>query len=266
MAVYMLLTLVSLVGLSLVFWRRRARQDTQASPRSREQSAQPQGLGLRLVVDIDRSPLLAPEIAPQGAPYYLLFDTETAEACAPASLTSTPADYTLIALSWQLISEGGVCLSEECHLLRQEGCTVAPEATAIHRLTDEDVLRGDTPADVLARFDAALSRCRVIVAHHLAFHLGVLETQYLRLGLEPPQVDQRAQLCTMLWGEQIGCRRGRQGERVYPSLVELFSYLHYGHLGAQVRYASKPLRDVRLLSACVRKIFALPLAPRLLEE
>lgn len=208
---------------------------------------------LRLVVDAESSPLLCPTLGVHGEPHYMLFDTETAEVVTQVAAGQPPSLYTLIALSWQVLSREGNCLSEECHIVRQEGSIVAPDATEIHGITTEEMQRGEVPQVVLDRWIAAVEGCSVVVAHNLVFHLGVLEGQMTRLKRGYLPLGDKTLLCTMLWGERMGCKRGVMGARVYPSLVELFSYLHYGHLGASVRYRSKSLRDVRLLSACMRQ-------------
>lgn len=232
----------------------RALQESKPSegalPKSNE------GVRLKLVVDVDTSPLTMPRLSFEGDPYYILFDTETAEVVAACVQGRPIGSYTPIALSWQVLSSASVCLWEECHILRQEACLVSAEATALHGIYTKQMLRGASPSTVLARLVNDFLRCKVVVAHNLVFHLGVLEAEIARQGMSPLPLAQMGQLCTMLWGEQLGCKRGPMGQRVYPSLVELFSYLHYGHLGAEVRYRSKPLRDVRLLAACLRKIIS----------
>ena len=91
-------------------------------------------------VDLSTHPLFhAPSLlAPLDAePYFLVLDTETRDAIdeAPAEAVSQalPSPSPVIALTWQVLDEDGRLMSEEYHLLRQEG-RISPEATRLHGL------------------------------------------------------------------------------------------------------------------------------------
>lgn len=96
-----LIVWVLVVALGFILWRGysvgRGRPTKHRNPTTK---AQPREIGLRLVVDIDRSPLTRPLYEYDAEPYYIVIDTETAEAVAACSTELTEKVYTLISLSW----------------------------------------------------------------------------------------------------------------------------------------------------------------------
>ena len=130
-------------------------------------------------IDVDRSLLFRPTASEGGTPYWLVFDTETFDLI-PDEDPTEGYDDRPIALSWQLLDEHGVMLLEESYLLTRTE-HLSPEATALHGVTDEDLrMRARTPRDVYQLFLRDLSRAQVVVAHHLAFHRGILATDMQR--------------------------------------------------------------------------------------
>lgn len=205
-------------------------------------------------LDVDSSPITVPRLLPEGKPYYMLVDTETLEPIDPlyrqVDGTKTP---TLLALSWQILTERGECLEETTYILRRDGLRVAPEAEALHGITTAQMReQGQAPQAVLEHWCKAMIGCKVMVAHNLDFHLEVLQHALLEAGMLCPAIQEAERLCTMHWGEQLGFKHNYQGKCYYPSLVELFRYLYYGHQGIQIVYSNKGLKDIRLLSASVR--------------
>lgn len=203
-------------------------------------------------IDVDRSLLFRPTASEGGTPYWLVFDTETFDLI-PDEDPTEGYDDRPIALSWQLLDEHGVMLLEESYLLTRTE-HLSPEATALHGVTDEDLrMRAWTPRAVYQLFLRDLSRAQVIVAHHLAFHRGILATDMQREGLGTELLLSAHNLCTMEWGLGLGFKRSASGQALYPRLTELFGQLYFARPSLSVRYTSKTLRDVRLCAAVLRR-------------
>ncbi len=176
-------------------------------------------------IDVDRSLLFRPTASEGGTPYWLVFDTETFDLI-PDEDPTEGYDDRPIALSWQLLDKHGVMLLEESYLLTRTE-HLSPEATALHGVTDEDLrMRARTPRDVYQLFLRDLSRVQVIVAHHLAFHRGILATDMQREGLGVEPLLSARSLCTMEWGRGLGFKRSASGQALYPRLTELVGQLY----------------------------------------
>lgn len=208
------------------------------------------------VIDIDLCPwLMVPlEQTPRAkaGPYYLILDTETLDALRDdaGSERLSPA----VALSWALLDEGGCCLREHSYVLRRSGGLTA-EATALHGITQAEMDAGQDPRAVYRLLLAEARLARVVVAHNLPFHLGVITQDLDTLCLCHTPLEELPGLCTMEVGRRMGFKRGRsEGEASYPSLGELFAYLYFGRLDVGYTYRSKTLRDLRLLGASLRQL------------
>ncbi len=249
------LVLIALGLLALGWWLARGRR-APGWGASRE-AVRPRAFSPRTpVIDIDLCPwLMAPlEQVPRAKaePYYLILDTETLDAlrddAGPERLS--PA----VALSWALLDEGGCCLREHSYVLRRSGGLTA-EATALHGITQAEMDAGHDPTEVYRLLLAEARLARVVVAHNLPFHLGVITQDLDALGLCHTPLEGLPGLCTMEVGRCMGFKRGRsEGEASYPSLGELFAYLYFGRLDVGYTYRSKTLRDLRLLGASLRQL------------
>ena len=246
----------------------RKRLGEASSLRKRFKQDRPPSPGLTpwaTEVDLSTHPLFhAPGLlAPLDAePYFLVLDTETRvaidEAPAEAVSQALPSPSPVIALTWQVLDEDGRLMSEEYHLLRQEG-RITPEATRLHGLGEEDLrAEGEAPRLVLERFLRVTARAKVLVAHHLRFHRAMIVADLEALGLPKADLLDREGYCTMEGGKALGFKRRRSGEASYPRLSELFGQLYYERPHLALRYQEKGLRDVRLCSACLRALLRLP--------
>lgn len=245
---------VVIAGLWLVLRPTRRLSGDLATTKCTPDRAPSTPLRYGLNVDVDSSPLTKIEIQAEGMPHYMLIDTETVELIPEDSLgSSLDSPLTLLVLSWQVLSESGLCLAEESHIVRSLDREISKEAVAIHSISSELMqTRGQDRDRILRRWIDAMRPCKVIVAHNLEFHLRVLKSALKVEGLEVPELYEAERICTMIWGESLGCKRSPRGQRCYPSVAELFSFLHFGHLGTRFYYRNKSLRDLRLLSASLR--------------
>lgn len=210
-----------------------------------------------LAIDVDTSPLTAPETKGSGEPYYLVLDTETLNPIQSSEELGGDFVYSPpIAISWQVLDAKGNLLSEDSYILRLGDATepIHTNATEIHGITDDMLCRGEVPERVYERLEKVLSTVHVLVAHNLAFHLSVLGQDLRERGLDSLALALVgcAGFCTMEWGRSLGFKVWNGGEALYPRLDELFGYLYFQRMHLPLRYASKTLRDVRLCAACLR--------------
>ena len=165
--------------------------------------------------------------------YILFFDTETTglprDHKAPASdVQNWPR---VVQIAWSTYSLEGHLLDEEATLVRPEGFIVPPESTRIHGISHADALReGLSLADMLDRFQAALSDAGRVVGHNVDFDRKVVEAEFLRAGRLPP-FDGLPTTCTMEVGLAYVRDRGVRGGK-WPTLAELFESMF-----------GQPLRD-----------------------
>lgn len=207
-------------------------------------------------LDIDTSQLTVPQISPVGEAYYLVLDTETFAPVDDDQISSDrPVPYSpVVALSWQLLTSGGQCLEEVSYTLRREGMMI-PEAIAIHGITNEALAQGIEPSEAYRHLLARAEQAQCLVAHHLDFHLGAI-----LYDLPVNEVNPLLRLqpyCTMRAGTALGFKRSAKGQVLYPRLDELFGYLYFARPHLSLSYSSKTLRDVRLVSACLRSLLRL---------
>lgn len=250
-----LLVVAAVLGLVLALglvwrWVRRRRQ------LARRRAAQaPPPFRPALQLDIDESEVFAPGTPPSEAqPYYLVLDTETLEAIDDEEPSRPLKPSRLVALSWQLVDRGGRVLKEESHILHQTGA-MDSKAIGIHGITNEMLEHGEDPLAILPRFLEDLSKSELIVAHNAPFHLEMLAAELEDKHISPRKILYgKSYICTMEWGRDLGCKIGHDGRRLYPRLDELFGFLYFGLLGVPITYRSKTLRDVRLVSACLRRM------------
>lgn len=253
--------LVALLGgivLLLVLWglwvwqsKRRRRRPIKMPPRQSGES-----LRLALAVDVDNSILTMPHERGSGKAHYLIIDTETYDPIESNEEVEEAKPSVPIALSWQILDERGLMIEEESLIIaqRNQAQAMTSEAIEIHGISEEQMLQGLDPSEAYRRFAKVLQYSPLIVAHHLAFHRETLVADMLRYGLdnEAKAIKEQPGLCTMLWGKSLAFKTWQGGEPLYPRLDELFGYLYFGRMHLPLSYQCKTLRDIRLVSACLR--------------
>lgn len=248
------LALVLMLGLIwfVPYWRKRRRN----RPINLPPKPSTDSIRSALAIDIDASPLTMPEGRVEGKAHYLLIDTES---YSPIQSSDEAEQYCFsepIALSWQILDAEGNRLSEfTTHIRRDEHDTPIPSAaTEIHGITQDMMMQGISPEEAYTYLEQALRQCEVLVAHNLDYHLRTIREDMQRLDLDAcaEELGAKQGICTMLWGKSLGFKTWYGGEALYPRLDELFGYLYFGRMHLPLSYKSKTLRDVRLLSACLR--------------
>lgn len=175
---------------------------------------------------------------------YLFFDTETTG-------LSRNSDH-VVQLAWILANQRGDVVKEESHVIRPTGYTIPSSAAQIHGITTTRALEIGKPLKwVLERLTADAELAVVAVAHNLSFDLGILQSEYKKVGITF-SFHQLIQVCTMKLST-TWCRlpklNGSPGFK-YPKLDEL----HYRIFGCSFDGAHDALADTQ---ACMRCYFEL---------
>lgn len=127
---------------------------------------------------------------------------------------------------------------------------IPAEVSAIHGITDELAERYGMDTMAAGNMFAAMTQMAdVVVAHNIAFDLGIIKDVW------PAAHDalmSKAQFCTMVKSMAIvGIKKSHGGGNKFPKLVEAYAYFHDG---ATFENAHDAMADVR---ACRDVFFAL---------
>ena len=184
---------------------------------------------------------------------YLFFDTET---------TGLPRNYDaplsdlgnwprVVQLAWLLTDDSGKELEKREFIVKPEGFTIPPQASAIHGITTEIALKkGVRISDVVASFDESLKSARMLVAHNFDFDQRILAAEYLRLGQSHDLLMKTASTCTMRRSTDFCRLPSERGGYKWPKLIELHTKL----FGTDFASAHDAMADVQ---ACARCFFEL---------
>ena len=127
---------------------------------------------------------------------------------------------------------------------------IPPEATAIHRITNDMSSLGRDFGDVFPIFYALHEAADMVVGHNLTFDLNMINVELLRRRL--PVLQTTVQFCTMREGTAVCNLLHESGYVKWPKLVEL-----HMHLFGEVPVG---LHDARVdAMACLRCFYRLHL-------
>ena len=174
----------------------------------------------------------------------LFFDTETTGL--PKNYKALASDLEnwprLVQLAWQVYGEEEL-VSERSLIVKPEGFEIPGAASAIHHVTQERALTEGIPLlDALQEFREALEPCELLVAHNLDFDVKIVGAEFLRVGLEFPQIEG---YCTKLQGTDLCKLPGKFGYK-WPTLQELHIFL----FGKGFEAAHDALVDVKACASC----------------
>ena len=162
----------------------------------------------------------------------------------------------LVEAAWMLLDETGGVLVEESHLAIPEGFSVPREATAVHAIPDALAREeGEALAGVLTALMRSIDAAGLIVAHNVAFDLGVIRSELERAGMK----DRSRTLptcCTMKSGARLVGTRGPRGYR-WPTLEEL----HLRLFAEPYADRHRALGDARACARCYLAMKKMGLAP-----
>lgn len=181
---------------------------------------------------------------------YLIFDTETTglPKSWSAPITDTDNWPRCVQIAWQLHDEMGNLIEHQDYLVRPEGFNIPYDSERIHGISTELAEeQGISLAEVLAKFNIALSKTKFIVGQNLAFDLNIMGCEFYRMGVtsimsELPVLD----TCTEVTAELLKIPGGRGGRYKLPTLTELHTYL----FGVPFGEAHNATADVEATTRC----------------
>ena len=181
---------------------------------------------------------------------YLIFDTETTGLPKRwnAPITDTDNWPRCIQIAWQLHDEMGNLIEHQDYLVRPDGFNIPYDAEQIHGISTELAQeKGFSLAEVLEKFNIAMSKTKFIVGQNVGFDLNIMGAEFHRLQVENPLqelpvldtcTEQTAQLCQI--------PGGRGGKFKLPTLTELHQYL----FGVPFGEAHNATADVEATTRC----------------
>ena len=182
---------------------------------------------------------------------YLFFDTET---------TGVPKDYNapisdtrnwprIVQISWLVVSADKSIIRQEDHIIRPDGFTIPPEASAIHGITQAKAMsQGEDLRTVINKFCADAKNARYVVGHNVSFDINVTKCECYRLGVQDPFAG-KSILCTMTSSTNYCRIPGYYGYK-WPKLDELYMKL----FGRHFQDAHNSLADIKATYECFWKL------------
>jgi DNA polymerase-3 subunit alpha len=183
---------------------------------------------------------------------YLIFDTET---------TGLPANYNApvsdtgnwprcIQIAWQLHDELGDLVEHQDYLIRPDGFNIPYDAERIHGISTELAAeQGVELAEVLEKFNIALSRSKFVVGQNIGFDINIMGSEFYRMGIESPMAQMPVlDTCTEVTADLLKIPGGRGGRFKLPTLTELHNYL----FGVPFAEAHNATADVEATTRCLQ--------------
>ena len=160
---------------------------------------------------------------------FLIFDTETTglPKSWSAPITDTDNWPRCIQIAWQLHDEMGNLIEHQDYLVKPEGFNIPYDAERIHGISTELAQdQGITLAEVLEKFNIALSKTKYIVGQNVGFDVNIMGCEFHRLNIatdlsQLPVLD----TCTETTAELLKLPGGRGGKFKLPTLTELHQFL-----------------------------------------
>lgn len=160
---------------------------------------------------------------------FLIFDTETTglPKSWSAPITDTDNWPRCIQIAWQLHDEMGNLIEHQDYLVKPEGFNIPYDAERIHGISTELAQeQGVILAEVLEKFNIALSKTKYIVGQNVGFDVNIMGCEFHRLNIatdlsQLPVLD----TCTETTAELLKLPGGRGGKFKLPTLTELHQFL-----------------------------------------
>ncbi len=181
---------------------------------------------------------------------YLIFDTETTGLPKRwnAPITDTDNWPRCIQIAWQLHDGMGKLVERQDYLVRPDGFNIPYDAEQIHGISTELAQQeGVSLAEVLEKFNAAMTKTKFIVGQNVGFDLNIMGAEFHRLSVENPlQVLPVLDTCTEATAQLCQIPGGRGGKFKLPTLTELHLYL----FGQPFGEAHNATADVEATTRC----------------
>ena len=160
---------------------------------------------------------------------YLIFDTETTGLPKrwDAPITDTDNWPRCIQIAWQLHDAMGNLIEHQDYLVRPDGFNIPFDAEQIHGISTELAEQQGIPlAEVLEKFNDAMSRTKFIVGQNVGFDVNIMGAEFHRMGVENPLQELPVlDTCTEHTAELCQIPGGRGGKFKLPTLTELHEFL-----------------------------------------
>ncbi len=160
---------------------------------------------------------------------YIIFDTETTGLPKrwDAPVTDTANWPRCIQIAWQLHDDLGRLIEHEDYIVKPDGFNIPYDAERVHGISTELAEeKGVALADVLTRFNAALSKAEYVVGQNIGFDISIIGCEFHRLGVDTPMLAKRVlDTCTECTASMLQLPGGRGGKFKLPTLTELHQFL-----------------------------------------
>ena len=181
---------------------------------------------------------------------YLIFDTETTGLPKNWNAPYTDTDNwpRCIQIAWQLHDDMGKLIEHQDYLVKPDGFTIPFDAEQIHGISTELAEQKGIPlAEVLEKFNIAMSKTKFIVGQNVKFDLNIMGAEFHRLSVENPLQELPVlDTCTEHTAKLCQIPGGRGGKFKLPTLTELHQYL----FGEPFGEAHNATADVEATTRC----------------
>ncbi len=160
---------------------------------------------------------------------YLIFDTETTGLPKrwDAPITDTDNWPRCIQIAWQLHDAMGNCIDHQDYLVQPEGFNIPYDAEKIHGISTELAQEQGVPlAEVLEKFNDALSKTKFVVGQNVKFDLNIMGAEFVKGDVANPLQELPVlDTCTEHTASLCQIPGGRYGKFKLPTLTELHEFL-----------------------------------------
>ena len=181
---------------------------------------------------------------------YLIFDTETTGLPKRwgAPISDTDNWPRCIQIAWQLHDEFGNLIEHQDYLVKPEGFNIPFDAERIHGISTELAeAQGISLAEVLEKFNIALTKAKFIVGQNVGFDVNIMGCEFYREGIHSPLASMQVlDTCTEVTAALLRLPGGRGGKFKLPTLTELHNYL----FGVPFSEAHNATADVEATTRC----------------
>ncbi|WP_445736806.1 DNA polymerase III subunit alpha [Mariniflexile sp.] len=160
---------------------------------------------------------------------YLIFDTETTGLPKrwDAPITDTDNWPRCTQIAWQLHDALGNCIEHQDYLVQPDGFNIPYDAEKIHGISTELAQEQGIPlAEVLQKFNDALSKTKFVVGQNVKFDLNIMGAEFVRADVANPLQELPVlDTCTEHTASLCQIPGGRYGKFKLPTLTELHEHL-----------------------------------------
>ncbi|MBP0905693.1 DNA polymerase III subunit alpha [Mariniflexile gromovii] len=160
---------------------------------------------------------------------YLIFDTETTGLPKrwDAPITDTDNWPRCIQIAWQLHDGLGNCIDHQDYLVQPDGFNIPYDAEKIHGISTELAQeQGISLAEVLEKFNEALSKTKFVVGQNVKFDFNIMGAEFVRGDVANPLQELPVlDTCTEHTASLCQIPGGRYGKFKLPTLTELHEFL-----------------------------------------